>query len=83
LVGDVERREERVDVFARLARLPRPRRVVKTTGRKWRSRSTQPGRCVAFLSAACTVKSVAASAAAAVTCGGGRGHETVTSIAMT
>ena len=84
-LGDVERREERVDVFARLARAEPEEcgEVLKTTGRKWRSRSMQPGRCLAFFSAARTVKSVLALAAAVETCDGRRGHETVTSIAVT
>ena len=43
----------------------------------------QPGKCLAFFSAARAVKSFSTSAAAAATCDGRSGHETVTSRAVT
>ena len=76
----VEKSESR---YERASAGPTPRRVVKTMGRKVRPRSTQPGRCLSFFSAARVVKSVVAEAAASATCDGRRGHETVTSTATT
>ena len=73
---------KRPSIHSRAGAGPIPPRVVNTTARKARPRSTQPGRCLASLSAARERKMAAASAAAARTWDGRREQETVTSMAV-